>query len=237
MIWKSFLALTALTLAGTGAIAAGDGAVLSKDGSIAIATRPVSTYSPPGETPSGLVTIYSNLGKKYPKAPYFSNGGFAIYGPNNAAGYHELWDAVAFTSNGNHTITRIQFAANIMSGTNEIVVALYSDAGGLPGTALKTWRVSNLSPFPSCCTIEAKGTTGIPVTDGTQYWLVFKTDDTNKDSGVIWNYNTTDMVDYIPFAQYCSADVGGASCGAYNDIWRAAGSLSPQLAFAILGSD
>src|SRR5579862_3646956 len=94
-----------------------------------------------------------------------------------------------------------------------------------------------LAASPSCCTIEVKSTSGIPVTDGTQYWIVFKTDDTNKDSGVIWNYNTTDMVDYIPFAQYCSADVGGASCGAYNDIWRAAGSLSPQLAFAVLGSD
>jgi hypothetical protein len=239
MIGKLFVGLTIAVIAQWGAAAAGENAdVVAGNGSIATASSGAVTYLPPAASPSGLVTIFSNMGAKYPKALYFSRDGLGISGPNNANGDDETWKAMAFTPSANHTVTRIQIAAGQIFGTNEIVVGLYSDNGGVPGSALKTWHIANLPPSGACCAIAvAKDKAGIPVTAGTQYWLVLKTDDTNADAMVIWNYNTTDEITPAPFAVYCSSDIAGSSCGAFNDVWRNAGTLTPALAFAVLGSD
>src|SRR5262249_36770525 len=99
----------------------------------------------------GPVTIFSNIAKKYPNSLYLCCDPYFIDGPT--AGGHMLWDAESFTPASNHTITRIQIAAGYGGGTNEIVVALYNDNAGVPGTLIKSWRRKNLPLAYSCCAL------------------------------------------------------------------------------------
>ncbi|HUJ45826.1 MAG TPA: choice-of-anchor R domain-containing protein [Rhizomicrobium sp.] len=183
----------------------------------------------------GPVIIFDNIARKYHKSLYLCCDPFFIDGPTS--GGHMLWDAEAFTPASNHTITKIQVAAGYGGGTNEIVVALYADNGGVPGTVIKSWRRKNLPPAYSCCDLVSFIVSpGIPVTGGTKYWLVLKTDNTNKDAAIAWNANTTDQISGMEFAQYCSNDLGGPTCATTNDQWTATGIVKPGLAFAIIGN-
>jgi hypothetical protein len=233
MCKKMLLTLTVLALASLTAFAASDGVVLSKDGRMTIATKPTRSTARTPSSDAGLVTIFNNIGTAYPKGSYWCCEGFTITGPTAISGFPEFWSAAAFTPSANQTITKIKVAVGFVEGTNGIVLALYNDASGVPGTRIQTFNLSGLPNFGSCCVVEVRtDATGIPVTGGTQYWIVLKTNSKTSNTWAAFNVNDTDQVDPAPAAQYCSADKGG-SCGS-NDKWTAFQS-QPGLAFAVLG--
>ena len=231
---KMLLTLTLLALASVTALAANkDGIVTTKDGRMKIATKPTKSVTRTQPNDEGLVSISGNIGKAYPKGSYWCCEGFTITGPTAISGFPEFWSAAAFTPTANHTVIKIEVAVGYVEGTNGLVLALYNDASGVPGTLIKAFSVSSLPNFGSCCTVEAvTDKAGIAVTGGTQYWVVLKTNSKESNTYAAWNVNDTDQVDPAPAAQYCSQDKGG-SCS-NNDVWTAFQS-QPGLAFAVLG--
>ncbi len=182
-----------------------------------------------------MVTIFNNIGSAYPKGTYWCCTGFTITGPTALSGFPEFWEAAAFTPSANHTVTRVKVAVGFVEGVNGLLLGLYTDASGVPGKALKTWALSSLPTFGSCCVVETKSdATGIPVTAGTQYWIVLKTNAKETTTWAAFNINDTDQTDPAPTAFYCSDNVGG-SCG--NDNAWTAGEAQPGPAFAVLGSN
>jgi hypothetical protein len=233
MIGRSLIALSFVAMAATAALAAGPdrGHVPNATMNVANVQADLNKVPPPGMT-----TIFSNFATKYKKGTYWCCNGFGIQGPSNGLGAHMLWDAMQFTPTANHTVQAIKIALQFNGGTNKIVVGLYSDNGGVPGTALKLWHLANLPAFPSCCTeLMLKGAS-VPVSVRTPYWIVVQTDGTDPDSLVTWNFNSSDQIDPIPFAQYCSNDAQGSDCGGNNDTWvRYDPGLAPALAFSVMG--
>jgi hypothetical protein len=231
---KILLTLTVLALASVTALAANkDGIVTTKDGRMTIATKPTKSVTRTEPNDPSLVKIFDNIGTAYPKGSYWCCGGFTITGPTAISGFPEFWSAAAFTPAANNTITKIEVAVGYVEGTNGLVLALYNDASGVPGTQIKAFAVSGLPNFGSCCTlVSATDKAGIAVTAGTQYWVVMKTSNKTSNTYAAWNQNDTDQVDPAPAAQYCSDDKGG-TCGT-NDTWTAF-STQPGLAFAVLG--
>jgi hypothetical protein len=234
MCERGLLTLTVLALASLTAFAASkDGVVVSKDGRTTIATKRTASVDRAVSTDAGLVTIFSNIGTAYPEGSYWCREGATITGPTAMSGFPEYWVAGAFTPTANHTVTKVKVAVGFVQGTNGLVLGIYSDSNGVPGTALKTWNLSNLPTFGSCCTLESKSdVAGISVTAGTQYWVVLKTNSKESNTWAAFNVNDTDQIDPAPVASYCSQDAGG-SCSV-NDAWTASESI-PGPAFAVLG--
>jgi hypothetical protein len=234
MCKKTLLTLAVLALASVIAFATGkDGIAVSKDGRMVMATKPARTITRSTPSDAGLVTIYGNIGTSYPKGPYWCCEASSITGPTALPGFlPEYWEASAFTPTADHSVTKVEVAVSLISGTNGLVLGLYNDASGVPGTAIKTWTLSGLPDFGSCCVVEAKGGADVPVKAGTQYWIVLKVNSKESTTWAAWNYNDTDQVDMAPTAFWCSDDKGG-SCG-NNNAWTADQSL-PGLAFAVLG--
>lgn len=238
MIGKVLTTLAALALAGAAAFAGTkDGLSFRNEGREVFSHGPILSYTPADLSDPGLVKIYDGLASKDPKGVYWASLGATITGPNAAQGFQEYWAATAFTPTTDHTVTKIEIAVSYIRGTNGVVVSLNADSNGLPGAPLKTWHLTNLPKFLSCCTLDtATDTKGIPVTGGTQYWVVVSTDsgDTNFWGGA--NINVVDEVDPAVTASYCSDDVGG-TCTNANDAWTLQTGILPGFAFAVLGSN
>ena len=237
MCKRTLLTLIVLALASVTVFAAGkDNAVLSRDGRTTIATKraqAVTRTTAPSD--AALVKIFDNIGTAYPKGTYWCCEGYTITGPTALSGFPEYWEAGAFTPSANHTVTKVEVAVGFVEGTNGLVLSINNDASGVPGTAIKSWSLSGLPTFGSCCVVEARGdSAGIPVTAGTQYWIVLKTNSKESTTWAAFNVNDTDEVDAAPTAFYCSQDKGG-SCS-NNDKWTAGRSV-PGPAFAVLGSN
>jgi hypothetical protein len=236
MYKRVLLTLMVMALASVMALAASqDGIVMSKDGRTTITTKRPQLVTRTETSDAGLVKIFDNIGTAYPKGTYWCCEGYTITGPNALSGFPEYWEAGAFTPSANHTVTKIEVAVGFVEGTNGLVLGLYKDASGVPGTAIKTWSLSSLPTFGSCCVFQTKvDKAGIPVTAGTQYWIVLKTNSKEANTWAAFNVNDTDQVDPATTAYYCSQDVAG-SCS-NNDKWSA-GSSIPGPAFAVLGSN
>lgn len=200
------------------------GVVVSRDGRTTIATKPSPSVAREASSDAGLVTIFNNIGSAYPKGTYWCCEGYTITGPTALSGFPEFWEAGAFTSKADRIVTKVKVAVGWVEGTNGLVLGLYNDANGVPGTAIKAYSVTNLPTFGSCCSVEAKmDSAGIPVKAHTQYWIVLKTNSKESTTWAAFNVNDTEQIDPAPTAFYCSQDKGG-SCST-NDAWTAGNSV------------
>jgi hypothetical protein len=243
MRYRTVLSLAALTLFSVSAFAADvlpakkAEVVMSKDGRKMYVTKGVHAVARAKSSDSGLVTIFSNIGKVYPRGTYFCCESYSITGPKASGRLPEYWLAVAFTPTADHVITMVDVAVNLLDGADHLILSLNNDANGLPGASIKNWSLRSLPAAGSCCSVGAgKDRAGIPVTAGTQYWIVLSTDGASSDTFAGWNVEDIDQVDTynVPVAYYCSDDMGG-SCG-NNDAWTLDSSTSNQgPAFAVLG--
>lgn len=217
------LVLSVLTLAGIVALAAAGhhGIVTSQDGRMSIATQSPSHVTPSIE-PASLTTIAGNL-SRYPFGTFFCCYGYTISGPDSFLG-SAYWIAIPFTPSTNYTVKAIEVSVGWGgSGTNGVTVSLNADASGLPGTALASLDLTGLSSYGDCCTLAvAKGGAGLPVNQGTQYWVVVSTDASTQTTFDAWAFNSTDMRSY-PFAAYNST----------SGAWGASDGLLPG--YAVLG--
>jgi hypothetical protein len=233
MLRKTLLTITVLVLASLTAFGASkDGIALSKDGRMTISTVPAQKATRNAVNDEGLVTIFDNIGTDYPNGAYWCCLGYTVTGRNAISNFAELWEGAAFTPTAAAHVTTVEVALSYESGTNAFVVGLYTDASGLPGTALKMWNVSNLPAFGSCCVfVTETDPAGISVEANTQYWIVVRAN--APDSYGVWNLNVTDQVDSMTTAYYCSPSKDGP-CPT-NNAWFAAPS-TPGLAFAVKGN-
>jgi hypothetical protein len=175
---------------------------------------------------ASLVTIFSNLASQYPNGEYWCCTGYNIMGPNSGVG--EQWIGAAFTPSGNHTATQITVAVGFSQGTtNGAVVSLYRDKNGVPGKVLKSWTVSSLPSFGTCCTLAVvSDSVGVSLTGGKQYWVVVKTDNTEMDTVDGWNVDDTDQVNPATLAVFPGN----------NNHWNSF-TATPGVAFAVEGSN
>ena len=166
--------------------------VFSQDGRFVRATQPPSDMTPPPREDPALKVISGNF-STYPNATYFSVWGNTIaQGGQNFP--FQAWEAIAFTPSANATVTRIETSAGRQGGGNAgYEMGLYDDAAGVPGKPIKSFHISKLPVYGQCCAVAiANDKAGIPVTAGTQYWVVVST--TAKDTDIYaWAFNSTDM--------------------------------------------
>jgi hypothetical protein len=179
------------------ALAAGkNGVVLSKDGRMATATKSSSKIVAQNinKDDTSLTKIFNNI-SIYPFARYFCCYGWTIAGPSSSIG--QVWLAAPFTPAANVTATKVEVSAGWFGGTNKLVIAIYSDRGGVPGKSLVSRRVSNLFNFGTCCTLStASFKAGVALRGGKQYWVVMSTDSSDADFEGAWAINTTDDRSY-----------------------------------------
>jgi hypothetical protein len=202
--------------------------VFSQDGRFVRATQAPSHITPAPPDDANLKTIAGNF-STYPNATYFSIWGETIdQGVNDYP--FQTWAAMAFTPTADATVTKIETSAGRQSsGTAGLELGLYSDAGGVPGKAIKSFHVSKLPVYGQCCAVStANDKAGIPVKAGTQYWVVVST--TPKDTDIYaWAFNSTDMRPHL----------GAYWCKGSSQYCQNSGKWVPtnyvQFGFAVLG--
>ena len=139
-----------------------------------------------------LKTIFSNLGPSATNA-YNDTTGYYILGPNNSVGDGEQWIALPFTPTANSTVEELSVAVGWISGGKAIIVGIYSDNGGVPGTLLASGETNKVPAFGTCCSTVNVNVTATPITAGTQYWVGVQSDDTNAPgfTGVFQSANSS----------------------------------------------
>jgi hypothetical protein len=209
------------------------GIEVSRDGSKVFATNPPRSFLQTPQDNEKLVTIFDNIGSKYPKGSYWCCSANAVEAPEGNPGSPMRWLAAAFTPSVDHTVTRIEVAAAYLKGTNNLTLSLAEDAGGVPGQVLKSWKIQNMPAFGSCCVVTVKrDKQGVGVIGGRQYWVTLTSQHSGVDTWAAWLSNDTDQTVAAPTAAYCSSDTGGF-CPS-NDEWAPTTS-TPGLAFAVKG--
>jgi hypothetical protein len=203
--------------------------VFSPDGKYVRATQAPSHITPAPKEDAGLKIIAGNF-SRYPDATYFSIWGNTVaQGGSNFP--FQTWVAVAFTPAANATVTKLEVSAGRQGGgTAGFELGLYSDNNGVPGTLIKGVHVSNLPSYGECCAVaEANDPAGIPVTAGTQYWVVVST--TAEDTDIYaWAYNSTNMTAQLA-ASWCEGS--STYCGQDSGKWVPFQYV--QLGFQVLG--
>jgi len=231
------LTLVAVTTATAAALATSDVLRISnKQG--AFTTAAAARHSAPvplnNSGDAGLVAIGYSF-SKYAKSPYWAWSEAEINGPAYS-GRAEVWTAAPFTPRADRSATKLEVAAIWSYGPNGLVLSVNKDAHGVPGAAIKAWKLTNL-PQSLCCTVEAvNDKAGLRLAGGTQYWVVLSTDASEAGTSAGWALSELGQKHGATLAQYCSDDRGGscASYGLQNDAWIAFHSLY-GVAFAVLG--
>ncbi len=164
------------------------GATLSADGRTTISVG--STQVKPMQLPAkvqGLKEIVNTFNTD-PNNAYDCCNGWTVSATGSITGFQQDV-AMPFTPNKNYAVKTITVAVGYVAGTNGVSVSLNADAGGLPGAVIKKASVTGLPVFGTCCVTASIGAKGSPVTAGTQYWVVVKTDKKTADTWDAWNMN------------------------------------------------
>ena len=183
--WVSGIAVLLLAAMAAYSQAMKDGVITINGGRTTVYMKPLSGFTPARPHAAGLVTIYSNLGTG--TNVYNGLAGTGVLGRDVPGQPRPEWLAFAFTPTAEHTVTQIQVGVTYSSGTNEVVMSLNADNGGLPGAALQEWHFQNLPAFGTCCTLQTATSAGIPVHQGKQYWLVLRNRAISQDTWDVWN--------------------------------------------------
>jgi len=155
------------------------GVLLAQSSGLKVAhTVHSGAITPMQKTPATQKVIFSNLGPTTTNA-YNDTTGYYILGPTNSVGLSEQAIGVPFTPKSSAHITNLYVAVGWISGTKLVNVGLYSDNAGTVGTVLATAQSSAIPAFGACCQVVGVSIPSTAVTEGTQYWIVASSDDTN----------------------------------------------------------
>ena len=137
-----------------------------------------NTYT--GNTTVTLGTLQLNNASAITNSPLVLNGGTLALRSNTGATFATASTSIAATS----TVDVNQ----LTSGTNNVLLTLNENNGGIPGKVLHAWTFTNLPVFGTCCVLQTgKYQHGVPVTKDTMYWVVLRT--TSDDTFDVWNNN------------------------------------------------
>ena len=183
--------LAAISLLSASAFAAGpNGAVAHADGRTTISAGAFAGPIVPGQVPTGGgKTIYSTFNADTNNLDDCCSG-WTISAEGSIVGARQDV-AMPFTPSNNYAVKTITAAVGYVTGTNAVTITLNEDAGGLPGAVLRKGMVTGLPTFGTCCVTASIGGKGTPVSAGTQYWVVVKTDKRSADTWDAWNLNNT----------------------------------------------
>ena len=218
----TLLAAAAAIATTTAAMAAGPANVTTNaDGTLSFAHPTAPSYTPPLAHKKNIPAIFENFANAYPKGLYNATNGASLNGPQTIFG--QIWLAAAFTPTANATVREVDVAAGYINGRKKsLVLHIYADASGIPGTELWSHKVA-LPEFGTCCAIATVGDkAGVALTAGTQYWIGLTTLTDAKDAMAAWNLEVFDQVDY-------GTDAQNRGTG-----WQP-GSFMPQFAFGVYG--
>jgi hypothetical protein len=169
---KAVVFLSLLAFAGT---------ALAQGPRVAHSTAPSRVVTPAQAPPAGLKPIFSNLSASTTDT-YNDTYGYYVLGPDNSVGDNEQWIAVPFTPAAASTAEALVAAIGWESGTKAVVLGLYSDNDGAPGTLLASGESAKIPDFGTCCSVVVVSITPTALTAGTQYWLGASSDDTRAAS-------------------------------------------------------
>ncbi|NLT76170.1 MAG: hypothetical protein GXX98_06570 [Planctomycetes bacterium] len=126
--------------------------------------------------PSGANLVYSNFGSGIPGGGY----GIGTYGPGNYA----YASSFSVTGTESYTLDRIELAAALSFGLNQLNVSLMADAAGLPGTVLESFSFTDqMPPHGDPDTVVGVSATNPLLTAGSTYWLAAFAP---NDTGAVW---------------------------------------------------
>jgi hypothetical protein len=217
---KHLLCAIACAMAAHGATAAPLGYTLSPDDRIVTTTGPHHATAPASGKPAGYTVIFDNLASRDPLGVYMVGTGFAFGGPKNPIGYANF--AAAFTPTRSATLQSLQVAAGLIEGKNEMLVSIYKDASGAPGTML--WQGSSKMPLSGdCCASASVSGLSVRLTAGKQYWLGLSAAPDGANTFASWNFNVADQV----MVNQTAVDIGNG--------WMVSPSV-PNVAFALYGN-
>ena len=151
-----------------------------------------------------LKVLFSNFGPD-PADLYDATNGYFVSGINNAFNAQMQDIAIPFKARANATVIGVKFALQeyLELGTAGALVGIYSDASGLPGTALASADVKITVAFgdPCCALVPWKLKTPLAVTKGTTYWVVGTTDTKTKTAINTWSFTYNDAPGTFAFQQ------------------------------------
>jgi len=143
------------------------------------------------EAPAGLKTIFTDLGGK--TNAYDNTDGWLILGPSSAFG-EEQWIGFPFTPKKASTATEIKAALGYFeSGTNGVLVSIYTNKSGVPGKAIVSKAVTNMKNYTDpCC--DAMKTVALKKTKlaKKEYWVVVGTNKAQLTAEGVWFFATGD---------------------------------------------
>ncbi len=129
---------------------------------------------------------------------------------------------IPFTPTTTMTAKKIQAAVGYVEGPNGVTLSLNADSGGLPGAAIATANVTNLSDYGECCTLAtAQGGSGVTVNAGTQYWVVVSTVDAPQPPHSMPGHST---------APTCVRPIRSRRIAQARGVWGASDGLLPGYA-------
>jgi hypothetical protein len=90
-----------------------------------------------------------------------------------------------FTPSGrNYRLSEVRVLASFVHGVNDLVISLYSDSSGLPGSPLESWSEVDLDTTPEIVTVRSELHPKLEA--GTQYWLVLSMAVPWTSEGIWW---------------------------------------------------
>ncbi|HEY7096612.1 MAG TPA: choice-of-anchor R domain-containing protein [Terriglobales bacterium] len=180
---RLFLCLTLVTVFATLGLAA------DKTRPSGVTTTVTRQARPQVDPFAGVKKLFSNLGPD-PTDLYDASNGWLVAGHFNVYNGQKQDVAIPFRSPANASIVGVRLPLQWYGyGANQATVAIYSDAGGAPGSAIAHKDLKNFDSFGSgCCNLASwKLATPVPVTKGTTYWVVATTNNASKDSVSVWD--------------------------------------------------
>jgi len=183
---------------------------------------PLSARVPPEEVPQGMSEIYSTLGTD-PKNLYNYIDTWLISGPKSNVGVPDFI-AMPFTPKSNAHVLQVRAAVlwyGKGNGADQVNISIYNDHKGHPGKLLAgPVTVTDLPRAFACCQLAAANFSSIPVSGGTQYWVIADTPMNGPGSDFLGEWAGA-VSPVLPLA----ADAGGTGWVTFNGNGLPAGDV------------
>jgi hypothetical protein len=187
-MFKTLMLTAAFGFAATAALAAPTNVMLSNGAAVTTGTRaPGAGGFYHAHAPKGGTVIFDSIGG----GGYNCCSGWTVSGPDSPLG-EQIWTAIQITPTGSGKVTEIVAGVGYVTGSNSAELAIYSDAGGVPGTLRWSGDVSDLPVFgsTSTTTVMAK-VKKVKIKANTPFWVAVQTDANSSDTWDAWNESNT----------------------------------------------
>src|SRR5262249_38304724 len=126
-------------------------------------------------SPEAPATIFNNLTTD-PLALYdIVSGGYYVAGPTAIDTGQSQWIAVPFKTKAAAVHAKsLNAALGYISGTAQVRLSVFTDAGGVPGTRLGGGTTTTIPALGVCCALATANVAGagIALLANTNYWFV-----------------------------------------------------------------